>query len=86
MEILLQFCPILGAKPELRGHLKFRDADALHLSFAEGRGGAKPFLILQDGELLIRHSLEQVVKWTSSVTAAQALEADGTTHQGLRRA
>jgi hypothetical protein len=35
--------------------------------------GAKPFLILQDGELLILHSLEQVVKWTSSMTAAQAL-------------
>jgi hypothetical protein len=38
--------------------------------------GAKPFLILQDGELLIRHSLEQVVKWTSSTTAIQALHGD----------
>jgi hypothetical protein len=37
--------------------------------------GAKPFLILQDGELLIRHSLEQVVKWTTSLTAAQAIDA-----------
>jgi glycine betaine catabolism A len=36
--------------------------------------GAKPFLILQDGELLIRHSLEQVVKWTTSLTAAEALD------------
>jgi glycine betaine catabolism A len=45
--------------------------------------GAKPFLILQDGELLIRHSLEQVVKWTSSMTAAQALDLSPTARKGL---
>src|SRR6185503_9238889 len=40
VEILLQFCPVLNAKPELRGTLKFREVAALNLSFAEGRGGA----------------------------------------------
>ena len=48
MEILLQFCPVLGAKPELRGTLKFREVDTLNLSFAEGRGGAKPILMFPD--------------------------------------
>lgn len=48
VEILLQFCPVLGAKPELRGTLKFREVDALNLSFAQGRGGAKPFLMFPD--------------------------------------
>jgi ADP-heptose:LPS heptosyltransferase len=48
VDILLQFCPVLGAKPELRGTLKFREVDALNLSFAEGRGGAKPILMFPD--------------------------------------
>src|SRR6185503_16074916 len=30
LEILLQFCSVLGAKPELRGTLKFREVDALN--------------------------------------------------------
>lgn len=48
MDILLQFCTVLSAKPELRGTLKFREAENLNLKFAEGRGGAKPFLLFPD--------------------------------------
>jgi heptosyltransferase-1 len=48
LDILLQFCPVLGAKPELRGTLRFREVDSLHLKFADGRGGAKPFVIFPD--------------------------------------
>ncbi len=48
LDILLQFCPVLGAKPELRGRLKFRDPDNLNLSFAEGREGTKPILMFPD--------------------------------------
>jgi len=36
--------------------------------------GAKPVLMLQDGEFLIRHSLDQVVKWTSAATVRDALD------------
>ncbi len=48
LDILLQFCPVLGAKPELRGTLRFRETEGLNLKFAEGRGGAKPYLIFPD--------------------------------------
>ncbi len=48
INILLQFCPILGAKPELRGTLKFKTTEALNLKFAEGRGGSKPVVIFPD--------------------------------------
>lgn len=48
IEILLQFCPILGAKPELRGSLKFREVDKLVLKFAEGRGGSRPIVMFPD--------------------------------------
>ncbi|MGC4251011.1 MAG: aromatic ring-hydroxylating dioxygenase subunit alpha [Sphingobium sp.] len=36
--------------------------------------GAKSFLHLHDGEILIRHSLEQVEKWTSASAVKDALE------------
>ena len=48
MDILLQFCPVLGAKPELRGTLRFREADSLNLKFADGRGGSKPYVLFPD--------------------------------------
>lgn len=48
VEILLQFCPVLGAKPELRGKLKFREVDKLNLSFADAREGVKPILMFPD--------------------------------------
>lgn len=48
VDILLQFCPVLGAKPELRGSLKFREVDQLDLKFAQGRGGSKPIVMFPD--------------------------------------
>src|ERR1043165_6145836 len=48
LEILLQFCTVLGAKPELRGILKFREVDSLNLRFAHGRGGHKPIVMFPD--------------------------------------
>ena len=41
LEILLQFCPVLEEKPELRGNLHFRELDSLNLRFMQGRGGEK---------------------------------------------
>ena len=80
VEILLQFCPVLGAKAELRGHLKFREADALNLSFADGRGGAKPFLMFPDSrraekcwggfkqltEMILRENRTRKVIWAGT--------------------
>jgi ADP-heptose:LPS heptosyltransferase len=48
LELLLQFCPVLGAKPELRGELKFREVDKLGLKFAEGRDGSRPVVMFPD--------------------------------------
>lgn len=48
VDILLQFCPVLGAKPELRGRLAFREMDTLNLSFADGRGGSRPIVMFPD--------------------------------------
>jgi len=80
VEILLQFCPVLGAKPELRGTLKFREVDELKLSFAEGRGGAKPFLMFPDSrraekcwggfkqltEMILRENRSRKVIWAGN--------------------
>jgi ADP-heptose:LPS heptosyltransferase len=80
IEILLQFCPVLGAKPELRGALKFREGDDLKLSFAEGRGGAKPFLMFPDSrraekcwggfkqltEMILRENKARKVIWAGN--------------------
>jgi len=80
VEILLQFCPVLGAKPELRGTLKFREHEALNLSFAEGKGGAKPIVMFPESrraekcwngfkqltELLLRDDKNRKVIWAGA--------------------
>jgi heptosyltransferase-1 len=80
LEILLQFCLVLGAKPELRGTLRFREVDSLHLGFAAGRGGAKPIVMFPDSrraekcwggykqltELLLREDKARKVVWAGS--------------------
>jgi heptosyltransferase-1 len=48
LDILLQFCVPVGAKPELRGTLKFKEADSLTLKFVDGRGGSKPYIMFPD--------------------------------------
>ncbi len=77
LEILLQFCPVLGAEPELRGSLKFRESEKLSLKFAEGRGGARPVLMFPDSrrpekrwggfkqltELLLREDRGRKIVW-----------------------
>ncbi|HVU33748.1 MAG TPA: glycosyltransferase family 9 protein [Opitutaceae bacterium] len=80
LEILLQFCPVLGAKPELRGTLRFRELDSLHLRFAQGRSGEKPILMFPDSrraekcwggfkqltELILRQDKRRKVIWAGS--------------------
>lgn len=72
LEILLQFCPILGAKPELRGSLKFRAADTLNLKFAEGRGGSRPIVMFPE-------SRRAEKRWTGfKLLTEQILRSDRT--------
>lgn len=77
IDILLQFCPVLGAKPELKGTLKFREVDSLNLKFAQGRGGEKPIVIFPDSrraekcwngfkqltEMIVREDKSRKVVW-----------------------
>ena len=48
LDILLQFCPVIGAQPRLVGPLRFRELERLNLSFMEPRRGARPILIFPD--------------------------------------
>lgn len=80
LDILLQFCPVLGAKAELRGTLKFREVDSLNLRFADGRGGRKPIVMFPDSrraekcwggfkqltELLLREDKTRKIIWAGS--------------------
>jgi ADP-heptose:LPS heptosyltransferase len=80
LDILLQFCPVLDAKPELRGALKFREVDSLNLRFADARGGVKPIVIFPDSrraekcwngfkqltELILREEKNRKVIWAGS--------------------
>lgn len=80
LEILLQFCPVLGAKAELRGTLKFRETEGLNLKFADGRGGTRPIVMFPDSrraekrwggfkqltELILRDNRERRVVWAGS--------------------
>ncbi len=80
LDVLLQFCPVIGAKPELRGQLKFRDVENLSLRFADSRGGGKPWLLFPDSrrvekrwggfkqltEMLLREDKARKVIWAGS--------------------
>lgn len=80
IEVLLQFAPILGAKPELRGNLQFREIDALKLSFLEGPRGTSPIVIFPDSrraekkwggfkqltELILRENRSRRVIWAGA--------------------
>ena len=48
LEILLQFCRVVGAEPRLAGPLRFRELERLNLSFMEPRKGHRPILIFPD--------------------------------------
>ncbi len=47
-EILLQFCPAVGARVELSGPLRFREMDQLNLDFMAPHRGRKPVLMFPD--------------------------------------
>ena len=80
LDILLRFCPVLGAKPELRGTLRFREADSLNLKFADGRGGSKPYVLFPDSrradkkwggfkqltEMILREDRSRKVVWAGN--------------------
>jgi ADP-heptose:LPS heptosyltransferase len=80
IDVLLQFCPVLGAKPELRGALKFREVDSLNLRFADTRGGGKPIVMFPDSrraekcwngfkqltEMILREDKTRKVVWAGS--------------------
>ncbi len=80
LDILLQFCPVLGARAELQGGLKFREVDSLNLRFADARGGGKPILMFPDSrraekcwggfkqltELILREERNRKVIWAGS--------------------
>jgi len=80
LEILLQFCPVLGAKAELHGALAFREVDKLKLSFADSRAGRKPIVMFVDSrraekcwggfkqltELILRENRDVKVVWAGS--------------------
>jgi len=80
LDILLQFCPVLGAKPELHGVLKFREVDKLNLSFADTKSGGKPIVMFVDSrraekcwggfkqltELILRDDKHGKVVWAGS--------------------
>jgi ADP-heptose:LPS heptosyltransferase len=80
LDILLQFCRVFDAKPELRGTLKFREVDSLNLRFAETRGGGKPIVMFPDSrraekcwggfkqltELILREDKNRKVVWAGS--------------------
>ncbi|QYM80400.1 glycosyltransferase family 9 protein [Horticoccus luteus] len=84
LEILLQFCGVLGAKPELRGTLKFRAPEGLNLKFVEGRSGGKPVLMFPDSrraekcwhgfkqltEMVLRSDRNRKVVWAGSNVVA----------------
>lgn len=80
IDVLLQFCPVLGAKAELRGALKFREVDSLNLKFADGRGGGESIVMFPDSrraekcwggfkqltEMILREDKSRKVVWAGS--------------------
>jgi ADP-heptose:LPS heptosyltransferase len=80
LEILLQFCPVLGGKAELRGTLSFRPVEGLSLRFADARGGGRPILMFVDSrraekcwngfkqltEFILREDRARKVVWAGS--------------------
>lgn len=79
VDILLQFCPVLDAKPELRGKLKFSDVEKLKPGFPDAEG-EPPILIFPDSrraekkwggfmlltQLLLRTNRKRRVIWAGN--------------------
>ena len=48
LDILLQFCKVVGAEPRVVGPLRFRELERLNLAFMETRKGLPPVLMFPD--------------------------------------
>jgi len=70
MDILLQFCPLLDAKPELQGTVQFKPVDGLNLNFLESRTGASPVVMFPD-------SRRAEKKWHGFKELTEAITRDG---------
>ena len=80
VDILLEFCPVLGGKAEMHGTLRFREVDSLNLRFADGRGGSRPIVMFPDSrraekcwggfkqltEMLLKEDRSRKVVWAGS--------------------
>ena len=80
VDVLLQFCPVLGAKAEMHGTLRFREVDSLNLRFADGRGGSRPIVMFPDSrraekcwggfkqltEMILRENRSRKVVWAGN--------------------
>jgi len=80
LDILLQFCPVLGLRPELQGALRFREPSNLNLAFADGKGGTPPIVMFPDSrraekrwpgfpqltELILREDRTRRVVWAGN--------------------
>jgi len=69
LEVLLQFCTAVGAQPELRGQLQFRDFENLNLGFMEPRDGRRPILMFPD-------SRREEKKWSGFAQLSTLLVRD----------
>jgi heptosyltransferase-1 len=70
LDILLQFCAVVGAKPEVRGPLHFREMERLNLDFMEPRRGLKPVLMFPD-------SRREELKWGGYAQFSSQLVREG---------
>jgi heptosyltransferase I len=80
LEILLQFCPVLGAKPELRGAPRFREPEGLQLGIGESVSAPPPIVMFPDSrraekrwagfkrftEMLLRDDRRRRVVWAGN--------------------
>lgn len=80
IEILLQFCPVLGARAELRGPPRFPEPEGLQLGIGEASGAAPPVLMFPDSrraekrwagfkqltEMLLREDRRRRVVWAGN--------------------
>jgi heptosyltransferase-1 len=48
LEIMLQFCRVLGVEPRLTGALHFREVEGLNMSHVDGPGGSRPIVMFPD--------------------------------------
>ncbi len=71
LDILLQFCPVLDVKPELRAMLEFRPVPGLNLSFVDSRNGSRPIVMFPD-------SRREDRKWHGFKQLTEAILRDGT--------